>query len=177
MVDKACCICMAGESITHMQQRRHHMGSLCFSDCVFWMCWFFLCCLRFGLFGYFAYWLASGTLSKWCLCGGVSLHKDQLLQDPLTFKQHNFYELFFFSLCFSFFSLLVVHLPHHDHPVTTVLTHYSSMAWYSLFWGESAVKHQSTIWPHAVFSCLVVYTVTLEFFVVAQVKITSLLQK
>ena len=35
-----------------------------FFDCVFWVYWFFLGCLRFGLFGYFAKWLASGTVSK-----------------------------------------------------------------------------------------------------------------
>jgi len=48
-----------------------------------------------------------------------------LLQDPLTFKQNSSYELFwFFYYIFSFFvTVLVVH-PHHDHPVTTVLTHY-----------------------------------------------------
>ena len=39
----------------------------------------------------------------------------------------------FFHYIFSFFfTVLVVH-PHNDHPVTTVLTHYSPMAWYSLF--------------------------------------------
>ena len=39
----------------------------------------------------------------------------------------------FFHYIFSlFFTVLVVH-PHHDHPVTTVLTHYSPMAWCSLF--------------------------------------------
>jgi len=38
-----------------------------------------------------------------------------------------------FHYIFSFiFTVLVVH-PHHDHPVTTVLTHYSPMARYSLF--------------------------------------------
>jgi len=53
-----------------------------------------------------------------------------LLQDPLTYR----HELFWFlSLYFQFlFHCLVVYL-HHDHPVTTVLTHYSPMAWYSLF--------------------------------------------
>ena len=58
------------------------------------------------------------------ICRGVSLHKDQLLQDPLTFKQNSLYELFWFShYNFSFFfTVLVVH-PHHDHPITTVLTH------------------------------------------------------
>jgi len=93
----------------------------------------FLCCLRFGLFGYFAKWLASRTVSKWCLCRGVSLRKDQLLQDPLTFKQNSSYELFwFFHYIFSFFfTVLVVH-PHHDYPVTTVLTHYFPVTWYSL---------------------------------------------
>ena len=97
------------------------------------MCRFFLCCLRFGLFSYFAKWLASRTVSKWCLCQGVSLHKDQLLQDPLTFKQNSSYELFWFFIIFSVpFSLLVVHY-HHDHSVTTVSKHCSSMAWYSLF--------------------------------------------
>jgi len=98
------------------------------------MCWFFLCCLSFGLFGYFAKWLASRTMSSWYLCRGVSLHKDQLHQDPLTFKQNSSYELFwcFYYIFSSFFTILVVHA-HHDHPVTTVLTHYSSMAWYSLF--------------------------------------------
>ena len=39
------------------------------------------------------------------------------------------YFLFHYIFCF-FFTVLVVH-PHHDHPVTTVLTHYSPMAWYS----------------------------------------------
>ena len=60
---------------------------------------------------------------------GVSLHKDQLLQDPLTFKQNSSYKLFwFFHYIFSFFfTVLVVH-PHNDHPVTTVLTHYSPIA-------------------------------------------------
>ena len=54
--------------------------------------------------------------------------KDQLLQDPLTFKQNTSYVLFFFIIFFSFFvSVLVVH-PYHDHPITTVLTHYSPMA-------------------------------------------------
>jgi len=54
--------------------------------------------------------------------------KDQLLQDPLTFKQNTSYVLFFFIIFFSFFvGVLVVHL-HHDHPITTVLTHYSPMA-------------------------------------------------
>jgi len=38
---------------------------------------------------------------------------------------------FFIIFLFSF-SLLVIH-PHHDHAVTTVLTHHSTMAWYSLF--------------------------------------------
>jgi len=39
----------------------------------------------------------------------------------------------FFHYIFSFFfTVLVVH-PHHDHPVTTVLTHYSPKACYSLF--------------------------------------------
>jgi len=39
----------------------------------------------------------------------------------------------FFHYIFSlFFTVLVVH-PHYDHTVTTVLTHYSPMAWYSLF--------------------------------------------
>ena len=39
----------------------------------------------------------------------------------------------FFQYIFRFFfTVLVVH-PHRDHPVTTVLTHYSPMAWYSLF--------------------------------------------
>ena len=34
----------------------------------------------------------------------------------------------FFHYIFSFFfTVLVVH-PHHDHPITTVLTHYSHMA-------------------------------------------------
>jgi len=49
-----------------------------------------------------------------------------LLQDLLTIKQNSSYELFlFFHDIFSFFlTVLVVH-PHHDHPVTTVLTHYS----------------------------------------------------
>jgi len=105
-----------------------------FFDCVFWVCWFFLGCLKFGLFGYFAKWLTSGTVSKWCLCRGVSLHKGQLLQDPLTFKQNSSYELFWvFHYIFSFFfTVLVVH-PHHDDPVTSVLTHYSPMAWYSFF--------------------------------------------
>jgi len=70
--------------------------------CVFWMWWFFLVCLRFGLFGYFAKWLASGTMSKWCLCRGVSLHKDQLLQDPLTFKQN------IHMNCFGFFIIFLV---------------------------------------------------------------------
>jgi len=37
---------------------------------------------------------------------------------------------FFIIFLFSF-SLLVIH-PHHDHAVTTVLTHHSTMAWYSL---------------------------------------------
>ena len=56
-------------------------------------------------------------------------HKDQLLQDPLTFKQNSSYERFwFFYYIFSFFfTVLVVH-PRHDHPVTTVLTHYSPIA-------------------------------------------------
>jgi len=54
---------------------------------VFWVCWFFLRCLRFGLFVYFAKWLVSGTVSRWCLCRAVSLHKDKLLQDALIFKQ------------------------------------------------------------------------------------------
>jgi len=51
------------------------------------------------------------------------------LQDPLTFKQNSSYELFwFFHYIFSFFfTVLLVHT-HHDHPVTTVLTHYSLMA-------------------------------------------------
>ena len=73
---------------------------------------------------YFAKEIGSQTVSKWCLCRGVSLHKDQLLQDPLTFKQNSSYELFwFFHYIFIFlFTVLVVH-PHHDHPVTTVLTH------------------------------------------------------
>jgi len=40
--------------------------------------------------------------------------------------------LVFFYYTFSFFfTVLVVH-PHHDHPVTTVLTHYSPIARYSL---------------------------------------------
>jgi len=104
-------------------------------------CFFRLCFLSvgfsyvvlwFGLFSYFTKWLASGTVSKWCLCRGVSLHKDQLLQDPLTFKQNCFG---FFSFLFSFFfTVLFVH-PHH--PVTTVLTHYSRnspMAWYRPTW-------------------------------------------
>jgi len=41
--------------------------------------------------------------------------------------------LFCFHYIFRFFfTVLVVH-PHHDHPVTTVLTHYSLMARYSRF--------------------------------------------
>jgi len=71
----------------------------------------------------------------YCLCWGVCLHKDQLLKDPLTFKQNSSYELFccFLRYIFHcFFTVLVVH-PHHVHPITTVLTHYSPMARYSLF--------------------------------------------
>ena len=72
-----------------------------------------------------------------------NLHKDQLLQDPLTFKQNSSYELVqtgtvhmncfgFFHYIFRFvFTVLVVH-PYHYHPITTVLTHYSPMACYSL---------------------------------------------
>ena len=60
---------------------------------------------------------------------GVSLHEDQLLQDPLTFEQNGSYELFWFFhyILGFFFTVLVVH-PHHDHPVTTVLIRYSPMA-------------------------------------------------
>jgi len=70
-------------------------------------------------------------MSKLCLCRGVSLHKDQLLQDPLTFKQNGSYELFWiFNFIFSFlFTVLVVH-PRHDRPVTTVLTH-STLLWHN----------------------------------------------
>ena len=109
------------------------------------MCWFFLHCFRFGLFGYFAKWLASQTVSKWCLCRGVSLHKGQLLQEQLTFEQNSSYVLFwFFHYIFSFFfTVLVVH-PQHDHPVTTVLTHYSFYGMIEPFCAESAVKHQPT---------------------------------
>ena len=95
------------------ERGRHHMFPR--------ECLIFLGCLRFGLFGYFAKWFSSGTVSKWCLCRGLSLHKDQLLQDPLTFK----YSIFSF-----FFILLVVH-PHHDYPVTTVLTH-TSLLWHDI---------------------------------------------
>ena len=86
-------------------------------------------------------------MSKWCLCWGVSLHKDQLLQDPLTFKQNSSYELFwFFRYIFSFFfTVLVVH-HHHDHPVTTVLTHYSPMAWYSLFVPKVPLNTNQPTW-------------------------------
>jgi len=96
-------------------------------------------------------------VSKWRLCRRVSPHKDQLLQDPLIFKQNtnSSYELFwFFHYIFSlFFTVLVVHL-HHDHPGTTVLTCYSPMAWSTgnqPFCAESAVKHQPT--NHRMYSC------------------------
>ena len=70
-------------------------------------------------------------MSKWCPSRGVSLHKDQLVQDSLTFRQNR--HMNFFHYIFSlFFTVLFVH-PHHDHPLTTVLTHCSPMAWYSLF--------------------------------------------
>ena len=86
-------------------------------------------------------------MSKWCLCRGVCLHKDQLLQDPLTFKQNSSYELFWFSyyILSFFFTVLVVH-PHHVHPVTTVLTllSYGTML---PCCAESAVKHQPTDRP------------------------------
>jgi len=85
-------------------------------------------------------------VSNWFLCRGVSLHKDQLLQDPLTFKQSSSYQMFcFFHYIFSFFfTALVVH-SHNDHPVTTILTHYSPMAWH--FCAENAAKHQPTNEP------------------------------
>ena len=54
----------------------------------------------------------------------VSLHKDQLLENPLTFKQNSSYDLFwFFVIFFSFFFTVLVVQAYHDHPVTTVLTH------------------------------------------------------
>jgi len=59
-------------------------------------------------------WLASRTVPKWCLCRGVSLHKDQSLQDPLTFKQkqNSSYELFWFFIIFlvscSLFQLFIL---------------------------------------------------------------------
>jgi len=52
--------------------------------------------------------------------------------------------LFFFHYIFSFFFTVLVVQPRHDNHVTTVLTHYSLMAWYSFFCAESAVKHQPT---------------------------------
>jgi len=67
-------------------------------------------------------------MSKWFLCRGVSLHKDQL-----TFKQNSSYELFFFHYIFSFFFPVLVVRPHRVHPVTTVLTHYSPIARYSTY--------------------------------------------
>jgi len=78
--------------------------------------------------------LASGTVSKWCLCRGVSLHKDQLLQDPLTFKQNSPYELFwFFHYIFRFFFIVLFVHPHHDHPITTVLTHTNTKKFFRLW--------------------------------------------
>jgi len=75
------------------------------------------------------------------------VHKDQLLQDPLTFKQNNSYELFwFFNYIFSFFfTFLVVH-PHHDHPVTTVLTHTTLLSSFFITPDNSTKqkKHSST---------------------------------
>jgi len=92
-------------------------------------------------------WFVWTILPSKCLAGPclndayveelVSTCKDQLLQDPLTFKQNSSYELFrFFSLyflvSFSLFSLVVY--PDRDHLVTTVLTHStrSSVARHSL---------------------------------------------
>jgi len=59
---------------------------------------------------------------------GVSLHTDELLQDPLTFKRTSSYELFcfFHYICSFFFSLLVV------HPNLLTNTLYSPMTRYSL---------------------------------------------
>ena len=37
----------------------------------------------------------------------VSLHRDQLLQDPFTFKQNSSYELFWHMNCFFFIIFLV----------------------------------------------------------------------
>ena len=50
-----------------------------------------------------------------------------------------FFHYYIFSF---FFTVLVVH-PHHDHPVTTVLTR-STFLWHDVaFCAESAVKHKS----------------------------------
>jgi len=46
----------------------------------------------------------------------------QLTRDLLAIAKFLFYYIFSF-----FFAVLVVR-PHHDHPVTTVLTHYFPMA-------------------------------------------------
>ena len=44
-----------------------------------------------------SYWLAEPCPNDaYVDCRGVSLHKDQLLQDPLTFNQNSSYELFWF---------------------------------------------------------------------------------
>jgi len=58
------------------------------------------------------------------------LHKDQLFQDPLTFKQNSSYVLFcfFFHYIFSFFFAVSVVHPHLDHPITTVFSFLHSLA-------------------------------------------------
>ena len=75
-------------------------------------------------------------MSKWCLCIVEELvsHKDQLLRDPLTFKQNSSYELFwFFHYIFSFFfncfSCLYSSWSSRHNYLNTL---YSPMAWYSL---------------------------------------------
>jgi len=76
---------------------------------------------------------------------GVSLHKDQLLQDQLTFKQKHSYELFWFSslylqFLFHCFSCLSSSWSSHHNCLNTL---YSPVAWYANCSAESAVKHQT----------------------------------
>ena len=56
------------------------------------------------------------TFALFNACEGVCLHKDQLHEDPLGFKQNSSYGLFWcFHYSFSYCYFLVVNL-HHDHP-------------------------------------------------------------